>query len=358
MTLDRLSTEDVQVLKREGGAIRGHTCKVIVLDRSGGRPLPTLDGLRQHISARLDAAPRLRQRLVATPLKVANPAWLDDPEFDIARHVTRVPENGVADQCELEANIAGLMTEKLDRDHPLWHLTLVEHLEGGRSALVWRIHHCLADGTTSIRLGSAVLWSEDPDPASPPPSSWRPRPGPGTLALLALGALDRVQTIRASVRRSRRRRASVLSSGAVKRELARSAAVTSLAQRVGTARAVGFARAPLEDCRRAGKAIDPSVTINDVVLAVIAGGIGAWLEHTAGPADGIRVKIPVSLHGGGADDGAANRDSYFFVNLPVAETDPAKRVLLINRETRERKLGRDAETLYRLGQHRSSPIGP
>ena len=326
MTLDRLSTEDVQVLKREGGAIRGHTCKVIVLDRSGGRPLSTLDGLRQHISARLDAAPRLRQRLVATPLKVAN--------------------------------IAGLMTEKLDRDHPLWHLTLVEHLEGGRSALVWRIHHCLADGTTSIRLGSAVLWSEDPDPASPPPSSWRPRPGPGTLALLALGALDRVQTIRASVRRSRRRRASVLSSGAVKRELARSAAVTSLAQRVGTARAVGFARAPLEDCRRAGKAIDPSVTINDVVLAVIAGGIGAWLEHTAGPADGIRVKIPVSLHGGGADDGAANRDSYFFVNLPVAETDPAKRVLLINRETRERKLGRDAETLYRLGQHRSSPIGP
>lgn len=352
MALDRLGTEDAQILKLEGGAVRGHTCKVLVLERFGGRPFPTVEALREHVNARLDAAPRLRQRLVGTPLRVANPVWLDDPGFDIARHVTRVETGGPVSRGGLEQIVARLMTDRLDRSHPLWHLNVVEPLEDDLMALIWRIHHCLADGATCVRLGSAVLWSEDPDQVSSPSSNWRPDAGPGPVGLFAVGLLDRAHRARRHQRRSRQRLPSFLTSQTViKRELARSAALTPLAHGVGSARNVAFALAPLGGCKRAGKAIDETVTLNDVVLAIVAGGMRAWLEQGLGPVDGIRAKVPVSLHRGVEDDSFGNRDSYFFVDLPVAQADPAKRVLAINRETRERKLGHDAETLYRLGLH-------
>lgn len=117
------------------------------------------------------------------------------------------------------------------------------------------------------------------------------------------------------------------------------------------ARQIAFVGAPLADCKRAGKAIDEAITLNDVVLSLVAGGVREWLRHRHGATEGIRAKVPVSLHRSDEGDGVANRDSYFFVDLPVAEPDPVKRLLAINRETDERKLDHDAETLYRLGAH-------
>jgi diacylglycerol O-acyltransferase / wax synthase len=354
ITLDRLSVDDVQILKREGGAVRGHTCKVLVLERSGGRPLPSLQALREHVGARLDAAPRLRKRLVTTPLRVANPVWLDDPEFDIARHVRRVQTNGPVPRSELEPIVARLMTERLERAHPLWCLDVVEPLEDDSMALIWRIHHCLADGTTGVRLCSAVLWSADAELLSSPSASWSPQGAPGSWGLFARGLLDRAHRVPRESRPREQRAPLRTSRIVVKRELSPVAAVTPLARRASSGRAVAFAAASLERCRQAGKAIDDAITLNDVVLAIMAGGVRAWLDRGPGPVPGIpgiRVKVPVSLHHDGEGDTVSNRDSCFFVDLPVAETDPAKRVLAINRETTERKLHHDAETLYRLGQH-------
>jgi diacylglycerol O-acyltransferase / wax synthase len=354
ISLDRLSADDVQILKREGGAVRGHTCKVLVLERSGGRPLPSLQALREHVGARLDAAPRLRKRLVTTPLRVANPVWLDDPEFDIARHIRRVQTNGPVPRSELEPIVARLMTERLERAHPLWCLDVVEPLEDDSMALIWRIHHCLADGTTGVRLCSAVLWSADAELLSSPSASWSPQAAPGSWGLFARGLLDRAHRAPRESRPRGQRAHLRTSRIVVKRELRPVAAVTPLAHRAGSGRAVAFAAASLERCRQAGKAIDDAITLNDVVLAIMAGGMRTWLDRGPGPVpgiSGIRVKVPVSLHHDGEGDAASNRDSYFFVDLPVAETDPAQRVLAINRETTKRKLNHDAETLYRLGAH-------
>ncbi len=352
-SLDRLSHEDVRILKLEAGAIRGHTCKVIVLTPCGERPLPTLEAVRAHVDARLDGAPRLRKRLVSTPLRVNHPVWLDDPEFDIARHVTRVPIDKPASRSELPEIVATVMAQLLDRAHPLWHLGVIEQLDDGAMVLIWRIHHCMADGTTSMRLMSEVLWSEDPDEPRLPASSWRPEASPGTLDLLALGLKDHLSRRGARLRPPARQKVRSLlgSETIVRRELAPNAVRTPLAHRAGSERRVAFSTASLHECKRAGKAIDEAVTLNDVVLALVAGGVRAWLQESRGPLDGVRVKIPVSLHQRGEADTSANHDSYFFVDLPVAEPDPVKRVLAINRETRERKLEHDAETLYRLGTH-------
>jgi len=302
------------------------------------------------VDARLDAAPRLRQRLVETPLRVASPAWLDDPTFDIAHHVTQLRAPAPVSREGLQEILGGLMTRRLDRARPLWHLDMVE-LEHESLALVWRIHHCMADGATSVRLGAAVLWDDDPDAVLPAPASWTPAAGPGTVGLFALGIRDRAHHARRRHAAARRSGSRLRSRVVLRRELTREADLTPLAASAGSARRVAFAMAPLAECRRAGKAVDPSVTLNDVVLAIVAGGVRTWLEHVSGAEATIRVKVPVSLHGRGEDDVVGNRDSYFFVDLPVDEGDPAARVLAISRETRERKLGHDAETLYHLGRN-------
>jgi WS/DGAT/MGAT family acyltransferase len=201
-----------------------------------------------------------------------------------------------------------------------------------------------------MRIGASVLWSDDPDVAVPASALWTPRTQPGPLALVAAGVATRARRLT----RDRRRAAAPSSGqppseGVMRRELGRTASMTDLGHRVGRRRSVAFARAPLEQTKRAGKAIDSAITLNDVVLGIVAGAARRWLVHVSGPMEGIRAKVPVSLHHG--DDELGNYDSYFFVDLPVAEQDPAARLLAINRETSERKLDHDAETLYRLGRY-------
>jgi diacylglycerol O-acyltransferase / wax synthase len=349
MTIDRLTREDARILKLERGSIRGHTTKLIWLEPGAAGELPQLDALREYVEARLDLAPRLRQHVLETPLGIAAPVWVDDPEFDIARHVTSLPASEPITLSSLERIVSQRMTERLDPARPLWHLDLVEHPGDNSKALIWRIHHSLADGATSMRMAHDLLWSEDPVPTCLPTCSWCPGDRPGGLSLFCSGVADCCR--RLPRRRTREPGPSVSLRKVLRRELTRSAAVTPLAGRAGATRGVAFAAAPLEDVHRAGKAIDPSVTLNDVVLAILAGGVRAWLLNGSGPLGGIRVKIPVSLHRPGEGDGVANRDSYFIVDLPVSEPDATKRVEAVNRETTERKLDHDAETLYRLGSH-------
>jgi WS/DGAT/MGAT family acyltransferase len=307
--------------------------------------------LRASIVARLDAAPRMRQRLVHTPLHAAGPVWLDDPDFDIERHVTAVATERAGRRDGLEGVVADLVAQRLDPAHPLWQLNVVERLDDNSMALIWRIHHCMADGMTCMRIGSRVLWTDSPEPQPLSASAWTPGRVPGGVSLLVSGLADRARARRHDHRSVPSLSSLRASAAIVRRELGPSAAVTGLAKRAGPARQVAFAAAPLSECRRAGKAVDASITLNDVVLSLVAGGVRAWLRHHHDPTEGIRAKVPVSLHPGDEGDGMANRDSCFFVDLPVDEPDPVQRVRAINRETSERKLGHDAETLYRLGAH-------
>lgn len=347
-TIDRLSDEDTQILKLGKGAIRGHTCKVLVLERPANGELPTVEAIRDHMNARLDAAPRFRKRVVSTPLRVANPVWVDDPDFDIARHVTSATLDGAVNGDGLEQLVARLMPQRLDRSHPLWHLDVVERLAPDRMALIWRVHHCLADGTTCVRRAAALLWDEASAPGPGATPAWHPHSPPRAVSLVRSGLGEQLHArfARRPTEPPERSHHAGRFAAAFGRELRPRASITALAAAASTERTVAFVSAPLEDCRRAGKAVDGSVTVNDIVLAIIAGAIRNWL----GPSKSIRVKVPVSLHR--PDEGqVGNHNSFFFVDLPVAEADPAKRLLTIHRETAERKLHHDAETLYRLGTH-------
>jgi diacylglycerol O-acyltransferase / wax synthase len=363
--LDRLTDQDTQILKLESGNVRGHTCKLVILEPREHGPAPGVEELRERIATRLDRAPRFRRRLSPTPLRIANPVWIDDEAFDIAKHVRAVPSGGAVDRERLDEIVAGLMSERLDRARPLWALDVVEQLEDGSTALIWRIHHCMADGVTVVKLGAALLWDEEPQAAAPEPAAWQPERGCKWPELLVRGVGDRMQrAVRgaanvartaASPRRWREQAGGLNRDRSTwRRELARTAAPSSLDRRIGPARRVAFASVPLAELKRIGKAHGEGITINDVVLTVVGGGVRAWLERHHESEGGIRVQVPVSLHHHDAEgDAFGNRDSYFFVDLPVAEPDAVRRLLAINRETADRKRHHDAETMYHLGLHRS-----
>src|SRR5207248_4647712 len=160
-------------------------------------------------------------------------------------------------------------------------------------------------------------------------ASWRAASAPSGMQLLRSGLADRARRWRSHSLRAPSLKSVSTTEAALARELRPSASSTRLATRAGSTRSVAFASLPLEASHRAGKAISEQITINDVVLSIIAGAVGRWLGSSAS----IRVKVPVSLHQ--RDDGAnvGNHDSFFFVDLPVDEPDPVRRVRAINQVT-------------------------
>ncbi len=312
MTVVRpLSDEDAAILAIESARIAGHTCKLLRLSApvEGGAA-----ALRVQIAARLAAAPELSWRLAGEGDALA---WDDDGAPDLDHHVRAVP--GRLDEAALRAHAGSLMASRLERDRPLWSIDVVEELDAGGSAVFFRIHHALADGSTAMRLGGAVLWDEVEAPVSrsrPHPPSSRQAPHPHLSAALAHEVLPG------------------------------SSAHTPLAGRVGTRRSVATATTDLATVKAIGQARTPHATINDVVLAAVAGGMRRWLLHHHGPLPSVRVKVPVSLHQPGED--AGNRDSFFAVDLHLAEADPATRLDLIHADASHRKEDGDALALDEL----------
>ncbi len=369
MTLDRLSSEDAAILGLESPRIAGHTCKLIVLEPPPGGSVPSVGALRDHIGARLGAAPRLRRRLAPTPLHLAPPAWVDDEDFDLSRHVRRLaaaaPE---LDTARLRALMAREMEQHLDRAHPLWSLHVVEGVADGRAALLWKVHHALADGSETMRLGGALLWDEDGAPSA---GDWSPEPVPGSAALIAAALRERAgeaaggagSVVRGLISPTAWRAAAGevrRLPGAVNRDLLPSRGPSPLDSSVGAHRDVAFASVSLDTLKRVEHAQPQRTTVNDVLLALVTGALRRWIAHHGGEPHRINAKIPVSLHDRHAHpDALANRDSFLCVSLPLAEPDPLIRVREVAAETRRRKREHDAQTLdslFRELRHLPPPV--
>ena len=349
-----LSPEDSRILALESKSIVGHTCKVVIAERTGD----AVWYLRDRIARRISLAPSCRQRIVVTPHRLDAPVWADDPDFDVRRHVRRVPVDGPVGDAKLREIVADLMAERLPRDRPLWAIDVVEPLEDGTRAAIWRIHHAMADGQAAMAIGSSLLWADstDPEPEPPPLPPARPLPTSNRLIASALShrARDVGHTTRVIGRRvaSRRRLRESLDElrgtpSAIRRELTPEVRTSPLNAPAGRRREVAFVDHPLDAVRDASHALGEGVTINDLLLGVIAGGLRRWLEVRDGSVGPLRVQVPVSMHREDEAPGAVpNRDSFVNIDLPVREADAARRVLAVNEQMRARKQDRDAEQLY------------
>ena len=312
--MEALTAEDVAILDLESSTIAGHACKVIVFD--AGPVAPNIDEVRSHINGRLARVPRCCECLADGP----EPMWTDPAPVAIEEHVRLAPAGE-----DLAGAVARAMSGRLDRSRPLWDLELLPSAGDGRSALVWRVHHAMADGMTMMQWASDLLWDEPPKrrPAAKVAEPASPAPIVSGVAAAARTALS------------------------LGRELRPARAEGPFGGRVGRRRQAAFARCPLDDLRAIEHRAATGVTINDVVLAAVAGSLRAWCVHHGADLDGVRVQVPVSMHVHGPDAAdLGNRDSFLFVDLPLAEPDPVARLLAVNRETRERKAHHDAEAVY------------
>jgi hypothetical protein len=303
-----LAPEDCAILAIESETIAGHTCKVLRL----GPNAPSVSQLRSRIAERIHLAPLLTRRLGHDV--DGDPAWMPDPDFDVEHHVVPHPHDRPVSADGLRRCVARLFEQRLDRQRPLWRMDLID-LEDDCRALVWRIHHALADGTASLRYARALLWDEGPE-----------------------GRLTRSQAAAKHAADEARRQSHL--AGYVHRELLRSPHRSPFDGSVGSRREVGFATVPLEAVHHAAKALC-GATLNDAVLSIVAGSLRHWVSAHHGQLNSIRVKIPVSLHHEG--DGEANHDSMFSLGLPLGEADPVARLRIIHHRTEARKEAHDAE---------------
>lgn len=307
-----LETEDCAILDLECATVAGHTCKVVVL----AAPAPAVEEIRVLIGSRIGSAPVLTAVLSG---EGDERVLVQDREFDVRRHVGSLSDTEVP-EADLPGCVTSLFEERLPRDRPLWRIDLVK-LEGGRAALVWRLHHAIADGTAAIRLADALLWDrEDSDSDSRRPSRAASPHADDERRRAHLGAF-------------------------IRREFGESWHHSPFDGEIGTRRLVAFARVPLRTLHDAAKTIC-GASVNDAVLAVVAGGLRDWLVDHHGDLGSLRMRVPVSLHSEGDD--AANRDSFFTLPVSLSEADPVTRLHEIHRRTAARKREHDAEQLEQL----------
>jgi diacylglycerol O-acyltransferase / wax synthase len=344
-----LSAADRSSLAAERGPVNMAVGGLLVFDPE---PPLTRAMVAQRIGERIHLIPRLRQRLEETPLGIANPVWTDDPAFDLDWHVRQASLPEPAGEAELGSLVGREFSHRLDRSRPLWEATLIEGMEGGRRALLMKVHHSIVDGMAAIGMAALVLDpTEKPLEVPPPEHDWAPRKYDlrRHVARLARRPLARAPRLvvdgmlRALDPDPRRAAVDLRRATEVALELARArpqAPMTPLNRPISPNRRYAVAHTDLATLKRVGRLAEG--TVNDAVLAVVAGMLGRYLA-AAGPeafAAGTRAPValvPVNVRQSSDAGELGNRISTVFVDLPVEEHDLLARVRAISDQTRQLK---------------------
>jgi diacylglycerol O-acyltransferase / wax synthase len=337
---DRLTGLDSSFLHLERDAAHMHVAGCMVFDGHA----PAYDELVAQIVSRLHLVPRYRQRLAFVPLNQGRPVWVDDPHFNVSFHVrhTSLPRPGGDDQLK---RLAGrVFSQALDRARPLWEIWLVEGLEEDRFALLSKTHHSLVDGISGVDIATVLFdASPDPMPVAAPDHEWVPRPLPTSAQLLADALLERatvpaeiVRGVRATLRGPRHvagRLGHALGGvGAMARVGLQAAPASPLNVRIGPHRRFTWVRGDLQEFKAVKNALGG--TVNDVVLAAVAGALGRYLRMHGEPTEDVVLKamVPVSVRAEVERGALGNRVAAMWAPLPIGMTDPVQRLLTISHE--------------------------
>jgi WS/DGAT/MGAT family acyltransferase len=278
---------------------------VTVLDRP-----PDVGRLRRRMEHAVLAVPRLRQRVAPSLGRLAPPEWRDDPAMDFEWHVRTIALPAPGSERQLFDLAALLTAEPFDRSRPLWRFTVVEGLQGGRAAMVQQLHHTITDGEGGVRMSvQFVDFERDaPEPDPPPTPELDPPSHDSLLASTGDAAGHLLRRGLGMARRSAGEAVDLLlhpdravalagATGETARSVLRQAAVTERAQSPlwttrSLQRRLEVLRVPLDDTRRAAKALGGSV--NDLFVAAVAGGAGAYHRANGIDVEHLRMAMPVS----------------------------------------------------------------
>src|SRR5215472_3327252 len=348
--LERLTASDLFLLMWDDYGWPSDIGGLAVLDGAGlldrdGRV--RIDTVRDRLEPRLHLVPRFRQLLCRPRLGLGWPLWVDAPRFDLADHIRVYAVAAPGGQAQLLAACQELAARRLDPARPLWELWLLPGLPDRRVGAYLRLHHAVADGTAALAVFGALLdqAADAPAPAAPP---FTPAQIPTPSQLLA----DNLRRRRAELghgwsglthlgRTLSQARQALPAWREVLTE--RPAPRTSLNRPVGTGRRLAIVRGRLDVTKQISHA--HHATVNDVVLAAVAGGLRQLLASRGEDIQGLmqRVMVTISRHEEQPGHAHGNRPGWMMVPLPLGEPDPVRRLELIAAETAARKHQRRPE---------------
>jgi diacylglycerol O-acyltransferase len=386
--MERLSGMDAFFLYLESSTQQMHVTLCAVLDPSEMPGGYSYARLREHVASRVHRIPPFTRTLVTVPLNVHHPLWAEDASFDLDNHVRRAALPAPGSQQQLATLTARLAESPLDRSKPLWELWVIEGLSDGHVALVAKVHHSALDGVAGVEqlvtlfdlersptpedgapTGSttttATTTATAPEPEAgstpaPSPAAPAPRGGeevPGDLELVAyatvaralsitevlplvgrtVGAVWAVRRTRTEIRRPNPYAEERLDPAAAAEdpdpatEATGATPLTAPGSPLNGAitgdRRVAFARVSLDEIKQARSGA-PGATINDVILAICAGGLRRFLlRRDELPAAPLVAACPVNVRAAHEQGRADNRISALFTDLPTHVADPVDRLV-------------------------------
>jgi WS/DGAT/MGAT family acyltransferase len=336
--LDRLTPVDASFLHQEGHNSHMHIGGLTLVEG----PPPSMEEFLEQIRRRLHLVPRYRHKLAHTAIDSGRPVWVDDPNFNLEYHVrhTALPVPGTWEQ--LQDLTARIFSQQLDRSKPLWEMWLIEGLEQNRFALITKTHHSLIDGIAGVDLAT-VLFDISPNPPQIPHSGrpWKPHAEPSTASLLASGIVGAARTGMALFegamdalthpdRALARAREAAEGVGEIVWAGLNPAPETPLNVPIGPHRRFVGVTAGLEDFKTVKNAFGG--TVNDVVLATVAGALRRFLIARGRRTEGVEMRalVPVSVRSDDERGGTGNRIVVMRGPLPIYIADPLNRLRFVS----------------------------
>ncbi len=333
--MQRLSGLDASFLYLETPSQPLHVCSILELDTSTMPGGYTFDRLRDELALRIKAMPQFREKLADSAFNLDHPVWVEDNDFDVNRHLHRIglpPPGGRVELAEIAGHIASL---PLDRTRPLWEMWVIEGVagtdaqQGGRMAVMTKVHHAAVDGVTGANLMSQLCSTEADAPAPDPVDGVG---GANELEIALTGA------VKFAARPLRLANALTGTASSVVKTVMRArsgqtmappfaAPRTAFNASISPHRNIAYAQLDLDDIKKVKDYFD--VKVNDVVMALVSGVLRQFLlDRGELPESSLVAMVPVSVHDK-SDRPGRNQVSGMFSSLQTHIADPVERIKAI-----------------------------
>jgi diacylglycerol O-acyltransferase len=336
--MERLGGLDGAFLYCETPSMHLHVCGLLILDPTSMPTGNPYDRIRSMLSDRLPTVRAVRKRLATDPAHLGRPFWVDDSDLDIDHHLHHLFLDPPGDDRILADTVGAIAGRQLRRDRPLWELSIIEGLAGGRVAVLVKMHHAIIDGVSAASIMGRLLDLEvEPAPrdrAQPPRFT---EDSSGSIQLLGRSLASRVKeplVLARLVPETATRLASTvwgLSRHRRGTPIAKpfTAPRTSFNATITAQRSVAFTDVGLADVKAVTSAFD--VTFNDVVTAIVGGALRHYLADRGElPDQPLLAAVPVSVHNETADRAGTTKLSVMFSTLATDEPDPVERLKVIS----------------------------
>lgn len=367
--MHQLNELDASFLFLESETTPMHIGGVYIFDASEREKALTFDDFRDYLNHRLHLAGFFRQKLMTLPFNLDRPYWIDDPDFDINRHLESVDLQGGGYDALMDLAGERLAT-LLPRTRPLWQVTWIDGF--GRDsllpvdgfALVVRVHHAAVDAFSGEEVMGKLLEYTPDTPTKTRPPAWQPEPAPRPEQLLTRASLNLLRkpfqfmTLTQSTMTAALR--DLLEHPIGRLRAARDvlgAPRTPFNRNLTERRRLHNTSIDLARLKTLKAAIGPDISLNDLVLGICAEALNRYMvSHGIDTRESLVALTPVSVRSRSLRQPTGNQMSAMLVSLATDEPDPARRVARIRDNTRTSENYREAIAADRLTERLPSTL--